>query len=129
MIAEIKHGDEVIALHITTDDLTPGTHPVTDPKNSLQMLMMKRDAGHIFVKHTHELKERATSILQEAVVVTSGVLKVSVCTRSGEDVADVPVRAGECLYIVNGGFKIEVLETATFFEFKNGPHTDDKILL
>jgi hypothetical protein len=91
--------------------------------------MMKRSRGHVFVKHTHAVLDRATANLQEVIIVTKGVVQVTVCERSGEDIGAYTVSSGQCLFLVDGGYKIEVVEDATFYEFKNGPHLDDKILL
>ena len=91
--------------------------------------MMKRQAGHKFDKHTHEILDRSSRILQEAIVVTKGKLVITVCDRKGKDIGDYDVSAGQCLFLVDGGYGIEVIDDAEFFEFKNGPHTEDKILL
>jgi anti-sigma factor ChrR (cupin superfamily) len=129
MIKQIKLNDKLIAMLVDNRDIEDGTHPVTDPSGSLQMLMMKRKKGHVFLKHTHKLLERTSNILQEVVVVTEGELIVTVCTRDGVDVGKYSVIRGQCLFLVDGGYKIEVKEDAAFFEFKNGPHFDDKVLL
>lgn len=129
MITEIKLEDKLIALLVDNRDIEDGTHPLTNSAWSLQMLMMKRKVGHVFAKHTHAVIDRSTSSLQEAVIVTKGKLSVTVCDRSGENVGVYEVSSGQCLFLVDGGYKIEVLEDTTFYEFKNGPHSEDKVLL
>ena len=129
MITEIKLKNKAIALLVDNRDIEEGTHPVTDPKEPLQLLMMKRKAGHVFVKHTHKVINRFNSKLQKAIVVNNGKLFVTVCDRDGNDVEKCEVSSGQCFFLIDGGYKIEVLEDATFYEFKNGPHEDDKILL
>lgn len=129
MIKEIHSGDRLAALFISNKDIEPGTHPITDSANALQALMMHRPAGHVFAKHTHDIRSRATDLLQEVIVVTEGSVLVTVCDREGNDIVEQLVSAGECLYVVEGGFRIDVVEDARFYEFKNGPHEEDKILL
>lgn len=129
MITEIKKGDELIALHIGNKDIEDGTHPITPSEWPLQALMMRRKKGHVFAKHTHAVMDRTTTSLQETIVVNEGAVAVTVCDRDGEDLGTYTVRAGECLFLVNGGYKIEVVEDAAFYEFKNGPHEDDKLPL
>ena len=73
--------------------------------------------------------DRDTSSLQEVVIVTKGALDVTVCTRAGVDVGVTRVAAGECLFLVDGGYKLEVAQDVEFYEFKNGPHVEDKVLL
>ena len=119
----------MIALLVDNSDIEDGTHPITDSLWSLQLLMMRRKPGHVFAKHTHATISRSTPDLQEAVVVTMGKLLITVCDKSGKDIGAYEVSSGQCLFLVDGGYKIEVLEEAAFYEFKNGPHQDDKILL
>lgn len=129
MITEIKSKDKLIALLVGNVGIEDGTHPVTKSAWSLQLLMMRRKKGHIFAKHTHKILDRVTTNLQEAIVVNEGKLLITVCDRKGEDIGTYEVLSGQCLFLVDGGYKIEVLEDAAFYEFKNGPHEDDKILL
>lgn len=129
MINKIEHNNKVVALLIDHSNTEEGTHPITDPRGALQLLMMKRKAGHSFDKHTHEIMERSSSELQEAIIVTKGKLRINLCDREGKDITSVEVSSGQCIFFITGGFGIDVLEDAEFFEFKNGPHTEDKILL
>lgn len=131
MITEIKFKEKLIALLVDTSDIEDGTHPVSVSEWPLQFLMMRRKKGHIFAKHTHTPMPRRNDFLQEAIVVNRGKLLITVCDRVGEDIGTHEVLAGQCLFLVDGGYKIEVLEDAMFYEFKNGPHPqrDDKILL
>ncbi len=129
MVQEIKKDNHLYALIIDHEGVEDGTHPLTNPAWGLQALMMKREAGHEFDKHTHEILERSSRVLQEVVVVTKGALKMTLCDRDGNDIGEYNVSVGQAFFVVDGGVGIEVLDDAEFFEFKNGPHTDDKILL
>lgn len=106
-----------------------GTVPQTDPSYPLQLLMMRHEKGKIFDAHTHEPKERATTFLQEAIVVTKGKLKIDILTRQSEFVSTVTLSPGQCVFMVDGGYKVEVLEDVEFYEFKNGPFLEDKMML
>ena len=131
MITEIKSKGTLVGLLVDNADIEDGTHPITPLEWPLQLLMMRRKKGHVFAKHTHKAMERKTNTLQEAVVVNQGKLLITVCERGGEDIGDYEVAAGQCLFLVNGGYKIEVIEDAAFYEFKNGPHlaAGDKVFL
>jgi hypothetical protein len=129
MIKEIKLKNKLLALLIGVSDVNEGTHPITDSKYALQLLMMKRKTGHVFAKHTHKIIPRTVPTMQEAIVITKGKLLVTVCDRDGTYVGKYEVSAGQCLFVVEGGFGIDVLEDVCFYEFKNGPHEDDKVLL
>lgn len=129
MIKEIRHKDELIALLVDNADIEDGTHPITESPAPLQALMMSRKKGHVFAKHTHAVIPRTTESLQEVIVITEGKVLVTVCLRDGQDIGAYEVSAGQFLFLVNGGYTIEVLEDARFYEFKNGPHLDDKVNL
>ena len=129
MIKEFRSGKNVIALLIDASDAEDETRPLTHPSWPLQALMIKRLKGHVFAKHAHKDIPRASTSLQEAIVVQKGKLAITICERNGTDVADVEVRAGQVLFLVNGGYRVEVVEDVLFYEFKNGPHVDDKVML
>lgn len=129
MIKKIELNNKLFALYVSHAGMEDGTLPITEHEYSLQMLMMKRAAGHVFVKHTHQPIKRETDDLKEVLVVTKGKIEVRLCDVDGSFVANVVLSEGECLYLVAGGFEIEVIEDAEFFEFKNGPFVEDKILL
>lgn len=130
MIKEIKLKNKLIALLVDNSNLKEdGTFPVTDSSFPLQMIMMKRANGHVFAKHTHERLERKINFLQEVIIVNKGKLLINVCSREGESIGSYEVSSGQCLFLIDGGYEIEVLEDALFYEFKNGPYIEDKILL
>ncbi|MCI0561190.1 MAG: hypothetical protein MN733_22110 [Nitrososphaera sp.] len=131
MITKITLHDQVIGLLVDNADIEDGTHPITPSEWPLQLLMMRRKKGHVFAKHTHKIMDRQIPMLQEAIVVNQGKLLITVCDRGGEDIGDYEVSAGQILFLANGGYKVEVIEDAAFYEFKNGPHPgiDDKVLL
>lgn len=129
MIRQISYNGALVALWISSSDIPEGTHPITDSSWPLQALMMSRKRGHVFAKHTHAKNQRSTGLLSETIVVTKGKVLVTVTTREGVEVEKCEVSSGECLLLVNGGYMIEVLDDAAFYEFKNGPHLDDKVLL
>lgn len=131
MITEIKSKDKIIALLVDTIDMENGTHPITPSEWPLQLIALKRNKGHIWAKHTHTSMQRINQTLQEAIVIHKGKILVTVCDRAGTDIGDFEVSSGQCLFLVDGGYKIEAMEDASFYEFKNGPHPglDDKVLL
>lgn len=129
MTRELKVGDSVVALVLDTADVDFGAHPISDPSAPLQVLMMKRAAGYVVAKHAHKKMDRVASTRQKAVVVISGTMKVVVCDMAGTDAEPTLLTAGQCLYLIDGGYKIDMQTECKFFEFKNGPHVEDKIIL
>lgn len=131
MIKEIKLKEKLVGIIVDNSDMGDGTHPITPSEWPLQLIALKRNKGHIWAKHTHKAMERVNQTLQEAIVVNKGKVLVTVCDRTGVDIGDFEVSSGQCLFLVDGGYKIEAMEDTSFYEFKNGPHPglDDKVLL
>lgn len=129
MITEIKYKGELLAILVEGSAAVEGTHPITLPLWPLQLLVMRRGEGHVFAKHTHLQVERETKSLQEAIVIVKGKLRITICDRAGNDAGSYELSSGQLLFMVNGGFKVEVIDNAIFYELKNGPHLNDKVLL
>lgn len=122
----IKKKNKIIAI-IFGEEFEDGTHPITDEKWPLQILSLKHPRGKVLVPHYHEPIKRITEGLMEALVVFSGVVKVTVYYNK-KLVEVVKLRAGQGIMIVGGGMGIEILEGAKMMEFKNGPFAEDKVI-
>ncbi|MDP3900882.1 MAG: hypothetical protein Q8Q38_00870 [bacterium] len=125
---KIFKDDKLIAIVFEKFE-SDGTVPQTEGEYPLQLLMMRHPKGKVFDAHTHEPRDRATTFLQEAIVVVKGKLKADILTRNGEFVSQITLSPGQCVFLVDGAYKIEVLEDVEFYEFKNGPFLEDKVLL
>ena len=129
MIKEIRSGETLCALHIAHDASVVGTVPITASDFPLQLLLIQRETGSVFAKHIHKKLERTTNALQESLVVLEGLIRIHICTREGVAVETIEVGTGECFFLVDGGFEIEVVKPTRMYEFKNGPYLDDKVML
>lgn len=129
MISEFKVENEIVAVLLDASDIESGVYPISDESSALQVLMMKRVAGYKISKHIHKKIERTVFQRQKALVVVKGSMEVTLCDHAGKECDSITVRVGQCLYVKNGGYAITIKDDCTFFEFKNGPHIEDKILL
>ncbi len=129
MIKELKVDGNVVALLLDHTDIDFGAFPISDPSSPLQLIMMKRAAGYSVAKHAHKQMDRLASIRQKAIVMISGSMRLTVCDNAGTDGDSSMLESGQCLYLVDGGYTIEMQKDCIFFEFKNGPHVEDKITL
>ena len=127
MMSELKVGERLVALLLDLSDLDSGVSAISDTEWPLQVMMMKRKEGYIVEKHAHKNMERTTHARQKAIVVIKGEMSVVVCDEEGTDGEECMVSAGQCLYLVDGGYRIEMKKDCAFYEFKNGPHLEDKI--
>lgn len=129
MITEIKSEKKVFALIADFKDLGEGTFPITNPRCTLQMLMMKRNKGYVVKKHMHKKIPKHTKQPQEAVVLIKGELDAVMFNRKGKIIGQSKVKAGQCLFIFDGGLEVKITKKCLLFEFKNGPYIEDKVWL
>lgn len=128
MIRDLVAGGRVVAKLVDAAG-QGGAEPVSSPEAPLQVVRMQREKGYVVPKHGHARAERVTLARQKALVVISGSIDVVVCDESGVDGDSCTLIAGQCLYVIEGGYSLSFTEDSVFYEFKNGPHTDDKIAL
>lgn len=129
MITKVKQGNKIYALIFDLSGIKEGTHPVTDPVWPLQLLLMKRKAGHVVKKHTHKKIRKITKQPQEALVVIKGALEAKIFDQKGKFIAKKKVSSGQCLLLVDGGHEVKFTKNSFVYAFKDGPHMDDKIAL
>lgn len=119
-----------ILIGIRVKRLQKGSVPITDPKESVQVVGLKHAKGAYLKAHAHKPRRRVTSRLQEGLVVRKGKIKIDLyAPKSGKKCKSIALKAGEMFLLLNGGYGIHILEDAELFEFKNGPFLEDKILI
>lgn len=110
--------------------LQKGSVPITDPKESVQVVGLKHPKGAYLKAHAHKPRRRVTPCLQEGLIVRKGKIKIDLYTpESLEKFKSITLKAGEMFLLLNGGYGIHILEDAEMFEFKNGPFLEDKVLI
>jgi anti-sigma factor ChrR (cupin superfamily) len=129
MISQVKFGKQVLARVYDFANLSFGTFPVTSPQESLQVLLMKRQKGHVVTKHMHKKIKKFTEQPAEALVVIKGLLTAKIFNRQGKFIKQVKVKPGQCLLIIDGAHEVTITKSALIFAFKDGPFVEDKIIL
>ena len=131
MITEIRSKDakKLFALLLDLEGLKEGSFGVTDPRWSLQLLLMNRKKGHVVKKHMHKKILKSTKQPQEAIIVVKGEIVASIFDRKGVLLAKKEVRAGQCLLILDGAHEVVFKKDSLAYAFKDGPYVDDKIAL
>lgn len=119
-----------ILIGIRVKKLAQGSVPITDPKESVQVVGLKHPKGVYLKAHAHKPRRRVTPHLQEGLVVRKGKIKIDLYVPEGwKKFKSITLKAGEIFLLLNGGYGIHILEDAEMFEFKNGPFLEDKILI
>ena len=126
-MAEIKYKNKLVA--ILLGRFTDGSIPQTDSKEPLQLVTLKHPKGKYLLAHTHKPTERKTSKMQECLIVKKGKIKIDLYGPDKKMFKKIILKAGDLLFLVNGGYGIHVLENAEMIELKNGPFIEDKVLL
>ena len=129
MIKKILSKGKTFAILLDVKDIAEGAHSITHSKGALQMLMMKRKAGHVVKKHMHKRISKSTTQPQEGIVVVKGAVRAIIYDRKGKKVGACSVTAGQCLLILDGAHKVEMTKSSLIYEFKTGPYVEDKIYL
>lgn len=128
MIRDLSAGGRVVARVLEAPE-SFGVEAASSADAPLQVLSMRREKGYRVAKHGHAPHVRETTSRQKALVVMSGAIDVVVCDDKGVDGDTCRLLPGQCLFLIEGGYTLTFAEDTTFYEFKNGPHTDDKIAL
>ena len=129
MIREIKAGKTLFGLIIDLKDVPIGTHPASDAKWSLQLLLMNRKRGHTVMNHMHKRIVKTTKQPQEGLVIIRGEARVVIADRKKKIIGTYTVKAGQCLFLADGAHQVTFTKNSLAFEFKTGPYVADKIPL
>lgn len=122
---KIFHQKELLGVHVK--QMLPGSSPILDAGEPLQLLTLKHPKGAQVKAHTHTPTERVTTHLQECLVVVKGALQIALYGSGTKPVQEVRVNAGEAFVFMSGGHSVTFLEDAEVFEIKNGPFKEDRV--
>ena len=120
-MTEFTRGGVVYAVYVPE----PGGDPCrfyTADKDSIQVGVFNRPAGHDVPQHTHQTQDRGIGKCQEVILVRSGFLNVKVYDDSGAEMGSCTVGAGELLILLAGWHSVKALTDCSFLEVKTGPY-------
>lgn len=120
---DIKVGDEIYAIHVKAEDVKDGSEWVGDKHESLQAQRFKYPEGHTFRTHFHILNPRTIKRTQEAFIVISGVIEVTITDSDGVHIGRICAKSGDAVFVYRGGHGIRVLEDCVVWEVKAGQYT------
>ncbi len=106
-----------------------GSIPLTDEKETIQLLGLNHPKGAYLKAHLHKPIKRVTQNLQECLIVLRGKVKLDIYTPKKKFIRSVQLKTGQLFILLNGGYGIHLLEDSLLIEAKNGPFLNDKILI
>lgn len=118
--------DPELLLHMvhSMDDGDDKRLDLSDPKEFLQVAVLRLDDMKTFLPHRHVFKAgEPTVIAQESWVVIRGSVTVTFYDVDGSVVGNALLNPGDCSITFQGGHTYTVMESDTFvYEFKTGPY-------
>lgn len=118
-----------ILVAIRISKIQNGSIPITDGSQPLQLVTLRHKKGSYLKAHIHSPKKRTTASLQECIIVKRGKIKVDLYTMEKKYFKSLYLKQGQALLLVKGGYGIHLSEDSELMELKNGPFTEDKILI
>ncbi|MFA5041145.1 MAG: hypothetical protein WC464_05890 [Bdellovibrionales bacterium] len=121
---EIKQGETVLARHIPADVAwRDGLNFYSENADFIQVGVWGYGAGKQLAAHIHNEVKREVLRTQEVLFVKQGRILAKVYDTEERKVADLDVRAGDVVILLNGGHGYDIMEDGTqVLEIKNGPY-------
>lgn len=89
--------------------------------SSMQFGLLAHGAGFVEPAHIHHPVKREIRDLQQMFVVQRGVVAVDFFNDSGQKFAEVILRPGDAILLVDGAHSVRVLEDMQCVSVKQGP--------
>lgn len=124
---KIVHSHQLLGIKV--DKITPGSKPITNPKEFIQMVTLKHSRGTKLQAHYHQPRIRRTTKLQECLIIKKGKVRLDLYSNAGKLVRKIFLNSGQVYISLNGGVGLTVIDDAEIIEVKNGPFKIDKILI
>ncbi len=124
---QIFHKGKLMGIRI--DSLKDGSSPVTNEKESVQLVTLKHKKGAYLKAHMHKPRVRTTKRLQECLIIRKGKIKIDLYDDKKKFYQSLFLQEGEAFLLLSGGYGIHVIKDAEIFEVKNGPFKEDKVLI
>ncbi len=127
-VETICEGDVLIALIVRRDYGPDSTEFMTPDHLSQQVGMICCEAGAVIARHVHNPVRRTILGTSEAIIVRKGRVQLDLYNNDRDFITSRVLRAGDLVFLVDGGHGFEVLEDTVLLEVKQGPYLgpDDK---
>ncbi|MBT3365924.1 MAG: hypothetical protein HN472_03835 [Nitrospina sp.] len=124
MIENINSGQDCLALVISKDFGSYGSHFATSLENPLQVGVIERGAGDVISAHRHmPIQMNHSGIRQEFLHVMTGKVRVTFFDAEGQEVTERTLGQGDSLLQISGGHGFHFEEPTRLMEVKLGPYS------
>ena len=125
MVEHIKHGDQLLAIIISSSFSKNGIEFFTPGDFSQQLGYMNRPTGYVIDPHIHNHIERKVTLTQEVLFIKSGRVKVDFYDDNRKFLESRILEKGDVILLDSGCHGLEVLENCEMIEVKQGPYSGD----
>ena len=124
MIENINSGQDCLALVISKDFGSYGSHFATSLENPLQVGVIERGAGDVISAHRHmPIQMNHSGIRQEFLHVMTGKVRVTFFDAEGQEVTERTLGQGDSLLQISGGHGFHFEQPTRLMEVKLGPYS------
>lgn len=128
MIKEIRKNNEILARHITCDEIKEGLSFFSNDNEYIQVGSWNYNKGKELLKHIHNEVTREVRRTQEVLYIITGKIEAKIYDLEKSLIETIIVNEGDILILLESGHGYKVLEEGTkVLEIKNGPYLGAEI--
>lgn len=128
MIKEIRKNNEILARHITSDEIKEGLSFFSNDNEYIQVGSWNYNKGKELLKHIHNEVTREVRRTQEVLYIITGKIEAEIYDLEKSLIETITVNKGDILILLESGHGYKVLEEGTkVLEIKNGPYLGAEI--
>ncbi|WP_270446863.1 hypothetical protein [Fusobacterium varium] len=128
MIKEIRKNNEILARHITGDEIKEGLSFFSNDNEYIQVGSWNYNKGKELLKHIHNEVTREVRRTQEVLYIIKGRIEAEIYDLEKSLIETIIVNEGDILILLESGHGYKILEEGTkVLEIKNGPYLGAEI--
>ncbi|MCB8566632.1 cupin domain-containing protein [Fusobacterium ulcerans] len=128
MIKEIRKNNEILARHITGDEIKEGLSFFSNDNEYIQVGSWNYNNGKELLKHIHNEVTREAKRTQEVLYIIAGKIEAEIYDLEKSLIETIIVNEGDILILLESGHGYKILEEGTkVLEIKNGPYLGAEI--
>ncbi|UYI80042.1 MAG: hypothetical protein OGM09_07440 [Fusobacterium varium] len=128
MIKEIRKNNEILARHITGNEIKEGLSFFSNDNEYVQVGSWNYNKGKELLKHIHNEVIREVERTQEVLYIIKGRIEAEIYDLEKSLIETIIVNEGDILILLESGHGYKILEEGTkVLEIKNGPYLGAEI--
>lgn len=125
MLKEIKFGEVIFAIIVSSKFEKDGIEFFTPNDFSQQLAYMKRPKDYVIAPHVHNAVRREVLFTKEVLFIKSGKVRVDFYDDDKNYLESTIIVGGDVILLAFGGHGFEMLEESEIIEVKQGPYAGE----